>query len=217
MYTASHDLKQPIHNMAGIFEELTRTAYFRDPEAIKLISYFERSLAQIFKTIDDLSAIVRGQREQQEIPAEDVALAPLVSEIIGSLQEQARQADATFELDFATCPVVTFVRPNLQSLLFNLISNSLKYAAPGRPPCIRIRSAPDAVSGRPILTVQDNGIGIDMERFGPQLFQLFRRFHTHVDGTGMGLYLVNRIVQNHGGRLEVSSAIDEGTTFQIYL
>jgi signal transduction histidine kinase len=65
--------------------------------------------------------------------------------------------------------------------------------------------------------VQDNGIGIDMERFGPQLFQLFRRFHTHVDGTGMGLYLVNRIVQNHGGHLEVTSVVDEGTTFQIYL
>ena len=68
-----------------------------------------------------------------------------------------------------------------------------------------------------MLTVQDNGLGIDMERFGPQLFQLFRRFHTHVEGTGMGLYLVNRIVQNHGGRLEVSSVLDEGTTFHIYL
>ncbi|HEX8656246.1 MAG TPA: PAS domain-containing protein, partial [Hymenobacter sp.] len=128
VYTASHDLKQPINNMAGIFEELTRTAYFRDPDAIKLISYFERALAQIFGTIDDLSAIVRGQRQQQEMPAETVALAPLVAEVINSLQDQVTQSGATFELDFATCPVVTFVRPNLQSLLFNLISNSLKYA-----------------------------------------------------------------------------------------
>ena len=217
VYTASHDLKQPINNMAGIFEELTRTAHFRDPDAIKLITYFERALGQIFSTIDDLSAIVQGQRQQQEIPAEDVLLAPLVAEVIGSLQAQVTKMQATFDLDFATCPVVTFVRPNLQSVLFNLISNSLKYAAPGRPTLIRIGSAPDAVSGRPILTVQDNGLGIDMERFGPQLFQLFRRFHTHVEGTGMGLYLVNRIVQNHGGRLEVFSTVDEGTTFQIYL
>ncbi|SFQ38586.1 PAS domain-containing protein [Hymenobacter arizonensis] len=217
VYTASHDLKQPINNMAGIFEELTRTAYFRDPDAIKLITYFERALAQIFSTIDDLSAIVRGQRQQQEIPAEEVLLAPLVDEVIGSLQDQVTQSGAVFELDFATCPVVTFVRPNMQSLLFNLLSNSLKYAAPDRPPRIHISCMPDVVSGRPILRVQDNGIGIDMERFGPQLFQLFRRFHTHVDGTGMGLYLVNRIVQNHGGHLEVNSVVGEGTTFQIYL
>ncbi|MDB5234682.1 MAG: hypothetical protein JWR44_1675 [Hymenobacter sp.] len=217
VYTASHDLKQPINNMAGIFEELTRTAYFRDPDAIKLITYFERALNQIFGTIDDLGAIVQGQRQQQEVPAEAIALAPLAAEVIGSLQDQVTQSKAVFDLDFATCPVVTFVRPNLQSVLFNLISNSLKYAAPNRPPRIRLSCTPDAVSGRPILTVQDNGLGIDLERFGPQLFQLFRRFHTHTDGTGMGLYLVNRIVQNHGGRLEVSSTVDEGTTFQIYL
>ena len=217
VYTASHDLKQPINNMAGIFEELTRTAYFRDPDAIKLITYFERALAQIFATIDDLGAIVQGQRQQQEAPVEDVALAPLVAEVINSLQDQVTQSGATFELDFATCPVVPFVRANLQSLFFNLISNSLKYAAPARPPRIRLSGTPDTLTGRPILTVQDNGLGIDMERFGPQLFQLFRRFHTHVGGTGMGLYLVNRIVQNHGGRLEVSSTVDEGTTFHIYL
>ena len=217
VYTASHDLKQPITNMAGIFEELTRTAYFRDPDAIKLITYFEQALARILGTIDDLSAIVQVQRQQQEMPIEDVALAPLVAEVLASLHDQVAQAGATFELDFATAPVVPFVRPNLQSVFFNLISNSLKYAAPGRPPRIRLSSTPDAVSGRPILTVQDNGLGIDLERFGPQLFQLFRRFHAHVDGTGMGLFLVNRIVQNHGGRLEVSSTVDEGTTFQMYL
>ncbi|MDO7854684.1 PAS domain-containing sensor histidine kinase [Hymenobacter convexus] len=217
VYTASHDLKQPINNMAGIFEELTRTAYFRDPEAIKLISYFERALGQIFGTIDDLSAIVRGQRQQQEVPPEAVALAPLATEIINSLQDQVTQLGATFELDFDTCPTITFVRPNLQSMLYNLISNSLKYADPNRAPVVRLSSTPDAVSGRPILTVADNGLGIDMERYGDQLFQLFRRFHTHTEGTGMGLYLVNRIVQIHGGRLEVSSAVGEGTTFRIHL
>lgn len=219
VYTASHDLKQPINNMAGIFEELTRTAYFRDPDAIKLISYFERALNQIFATIDDLGAIVQVQRQQQEAPIEDVALAPLAAEVISSLQDQVTQTGATFALDFATCPKVPFVRANLQSVFFNLISNSLKYAAPGRPPSIRLSATPDAVSGRPILTVQDNGLGIDLERFGPQLFQLFRRFHTTVGvgGTGMGLYLVNRIVQNHGGRLEVESTVGEGTTFQIFL
>ena len=217
IYTASHDLRQPIHNMAGIFEELTRTAYFRDPDAIKLITYFERALGRIYATIDDLSAIVQVQRQQQELPVEAVELAPLVAEVIASLHDQVTQAGATFELDFATCPQMSFVRPNLQSVLFNLISNSLKYAAPGRPPRIRLSCTPDAVSGHPIFTVQDNGLGIDMERFGPQLFQLFRRFHPHIDGTGMGLYLVNRIVQNHNGRLEVSSTVDEGTTFHIHL
>ena len=217
VYTASHDLKQPIHNMAGIFEELTRTASFRDPDAVKLIAYFERSLAHIYTTIDDLGAIVQVQRLEQEVPAEPVALAALAEEILASLREQLAQAGAQVELDFATYPVVSFVRPNLQSILLNLLSNSLRYADPARPPRIRFSSAPDLTTGRPILTVQDNGLGLDLERFGPQLFQLFRRFHAHVDGTGVGLYLVNRIVQNHGGRIEVSSTVGEGTAFRIFL
>jgi PAS domain S-box-containing protein len=217
VYTASHDLKQPINNMAGIFEELTRTAYFRDSEAAKLIVYFERALKQIFGTIEDLSAIVQVQRQQGEVTAEEVALAPLVAEIISSVQDQVNQQRATFELNFDTYPRLPFVRANLQSILFNLISNSLKYAAPGRPPHIRIWCTPAAATGRPVLTVQDNGLGIDLERFGSQLFQLFRRFHTHVDGSGMGLYLVNRIVQNHGGQVEVDSTVGEGTAFRLYL
>ena len=217
VYTASHDLKQPINNMAGIFGELTRTAYFRDPDASKLVAYFERALAQIYATIDDLGAIVQGQRQQQEVPAEDVPLASLLAEVIASLQDQVSRLGATFDLDLATCPSVRFVRPNLQSVLSNLFGNALKYAAPGRPPHVRFSSAPDAATGRPVLTVQDNGLGIDLERYRPQLFQLFRRFHAHTEGTGMGLYLVNRIVQGHGGRLEMDSAVDEGTTFRIYL
>ena len=217
VYTASHDLKQPIHNMAGIFAELTRTAKFSDPEAMKLVDYFERALGRIFATIDDLGAIVQIQRLEQEVPPGPVVLAALADEVLDGLHEQLVRSAALVECDFATYPVVSFVRPNLHSILQNLLSNSLRYASPARPPRIRLSSAPDLTTGRPVITVQDNGLGIDLDRFGPQMFQLFRRFHAHVDGTGMGLYLVNRIVQNHGGRIEVSSAVDEGTTFQLYL
>ncbi|MFD1468964.1 PAS domain-containing protein [Hymenobacter caeli] len=216
VYAASHDLKQPINNMAGIFEELTRTAYFRDPDAVKLIEYFERALGQIYGTIDDLTAVVQLQRPEPPAP-EPLALEPLVRDTIHSVQNQVTRLQAAITLDFAQCPEVRYVRAHLQSVLFNLLSNALKYAAPGRPPRIGLRAAPDPATGRPVLTVQDNGLGIDLDRFGAQLFQQFARFHAHIDGTGTGLYLVNRIVQSHGGRLEVASVVDAGTTFTIYL
>ncbi|OGX91780.1 sensor histidine kinase [Hymenobacter coccineus] len=216
VYAASHDLKQPINNMAGIFEELVRTAHFRDPEAGQLTAYFDRALTQIYGTIDDLTAVVQLQRPQPA-PAEAVELAPLVQGIVHSVQNQVTRLRADIALDVARCPTVLYVRAHLQSLLFNLLSNALKYAAPGRPPRITVRAVPDAETDRPVLTVQDNGLGIDLDRFGPQLFQQFARFHAHVDGTGMGLYLVNRIVESHGGRLEVASVVDAGTTFTLYL
>ncbi|TPG62421.1 sensor histidine kinase [Hymenobacter nivis] len=216
VYAASHDLKQPINNMAGIFEELTRTAYFRDPEAVQLVAYFERALTQIYGTIDDLTAVVQLQRPQPA-PPEAVALAPLVHAIVHGVQAQALRLRADISVDVTRCPSVLYVRSHLQSLLSNLLGNALKYAAPGRPPRISISAVPDAKTGRPVLTVQDNGLGIDLDRFGPQLFQQFARFHAHIDGTGMGLYLVNRIVESHGGRLEVASVVDAGTTFTLYL
>ncbi|KAA9333449.1 PAS domain-containing protein [Hymenobacter busanensis] len=213
VYTASHDLKQPINNMAGIFHELTRSAQFRDPDATKLTAMFERALQQIHGTINDLTELVQVQKARQQVPPEAVDLPQLVAEVLDSIREQLTAAGAEVSADFSAAPTVQFVRPNLQSVLFNLLSNAVRYADPQRPP--RIRLWTEHLDGHTILSVQDNGLGIDLERFGPQLFQMFRRFHPHVEGSGMGLYLVHRIVQSHGGHLEVHSRVGEGTTFRI--
>lgn len=215
VYTASHDLKQPINNMAGIFQELTRSAQFLDPEAPKLTGMFDRALQQIMSTIQDLTDLVQVQKIRQQVPPEIVDLEQLTAEVLVSVREQLQAANATVELHFDAVPVVHFVRPNLQSVLFNLISNAVRYADPHRPPHIRIWT--ERHDGQVVLSVQDNGLGIDLERYGPQLFQMFRRFHPHVEGSGMGLYLVQRIVHSHGGQLEVHSRVGEGTTFRIRL
>ncbi|SNC77291.1 PAS domain S-box-containing protein [Hymenobacter gelipurpurascens] len=216
VYTASHDLKQPITNMAGIFEELKRTATFHDEAATELVGMFEGALQQINTTIRDLSDVVQVQRQQELLPLEQIQLLPFTQEIVHSLQDQMEELHARIELDFAASPTLLFVRPNLQSILYNLLSNALKYAAPERVPVIRVATAwPDEQTL--LLTVQDNGLGIDLERHGPQLFQLFRRFHHHVPGSGMGLYLVNRLVQQMGGRLELESEVDKGTLFRLFL
>ncbi|UOQ80882.1 PAS domain-containing protein [Hymenobacter sp. 5414T-23] len=216
VYTASHDLKQPITNMAGIFEELKRTATFHDEAAGQLVSMFEGALQQINTTIHDLSAVVQVQRQHEQLPTEVIELLPFTQEILHSLQDQIDELHAQVTLDFAAAPLLLFVRPNLQSILFNLLSNALKYAAPQRPPQITVTSSwpePNLL----LLMVQDNGLGIDLERHERQLFQMFRRFHHHVNGSGMGLYLVNRIVQQMGGSLEVESEVDKGTLFRLLL
>lgn len=215
VYTASHDLLQPINNMSGIFQELTRIAYFRDPDAVKLIAMFEKALHQINGTIHDLAQLVQVQKQRHELPLEPMALAPLVQEVLTSVGDTLETERAVVSTDFAAVPVLHFVRPNLQSVLYNLISNALKYASPGRRPHISLRTELD--NGHPVLLVQDNGLGIDLARYGSEMFQMFRRFHDHVPGSGMGLYLVNRIVQSHGGHISVESYVGEGTTFRIYL
>ena len=215
VYTASHDLKQPITNMAGIFEELRRTATFADPEAPRLLAMFDRALAQIYETVDDLAAIVRVQRPVSAQALEPVDLLGLADEVLASLQDQATRLRAEIVVNFVACPTLRAVRSHLQSVFFNLLGNALKYADPARPPRIRVSGTLHPGTGTPVLTFADNGRGLDLAKVGPQLFQQFSRFHPDVDGSGMGLYLVNRIVEQAGGRLTVASTVGVGTTFTV--
>ena len=97
-------------------------------------------------------------------------------------------------------------------MIQNLLSNSLKYRSE-RTPEITIKA--ELVNGTHVMTFTDNGIGIDLSRNKANLFKMFKRFHNHVEGTGLGLYMVHTIVQNQEGTIHVDSEVDKGTTFTI--
>ena len=215
VYAASHDLKLPVLNLAGLFEELRRSVTFTDPtEEATLVPLIQAALQQLGTTLDDLSAL--GQVQQAANAAtEPVALADVVAEVLATLEPQVRTARARVTTDFAARPVVLYSRAGLRTVVLNLLSNALKYADPARPARVHVSLWLD--DGQPVLWVKDNGLGFDALAHGPELFQLFRRFHDHTEGTGVGLYLVNRLVQARGGRIEVESRVDEGATFRVYL
>ncbi|GAB3237798.1 hypothetical protein GCM10027346_29780 [Hymenobacter seoulensis] len=215
VYTASHDLKQPIHNMTGLFAELKRTTTFHDPDAPGMVCMFEKALQEILSTIESLTELVQIQRQLEQVPAELIELQPFTEEIISSLQPHSPQPEPHIELLFAAAPTLRIARASLHSILYNLLSNALKYAEPHRPLHIKLTTHQEGNTF--ILRIQDNGRGINMERYGSELFQLFRRFHPEVPGSGIGLYLVNRLVHQAGGHIEVDSVVDQGTTFQIHL
>ncbi|MBJ6109599.1 PAS domain-containing protein [Hymenobacter sp. BT523] len=216
VYAASHDLKQPVNNLAGLFEELRGSATFADPlEEEVLVPLIQDALQQLGHTIDDLAALGQAQQSSEAAPTEEVRLADVVEEVVNSLEPQARAARARITTDFASRPTVCFARANLRTILLNLLSNSLKYADPARP--ARIHVSAWVADGQPILVVEDNGLGFDAEKHGAELFHLFRRLHTHIPGSGVGLYLVHRIVQAHGGSIEVDSQPGAGASFRVRL
>ena len=122
---------------------------------------------------------------------------------------------AHLEIDIAACPAVAFLKRNLRSVIFNLLSNALKYRHSARLPHVRLACRP-AGTGLVVLTVQDNGLGFDLAQ-RPRLFALFERLHDHVEGSGSGLYMVKKVVENAGGRIEMASELGVGTTFSVYL
>jgi PAS domain S-box-containing protein len=214
VYAASHDLRQPALNLRGLFDELRRTATFADPDQAQLLAMVDGALAQFDTTLHDLAVTVQTQRAQQD-PAEVLDLGLILEEVSLGLYPQIIARQAQLDIDVAAAPGLVYGRANLRSVVHNLVSNALKFSHPDRPPHIVLHSylTPD---DEPVLEVRDNGLGMTLNDPRNPVFQLFVRQHTHIEGTGVGLYLVQRIVRSHGGHVEVASTPGEGTTFTIY-
>jgi signal transduction histidine kinase len=123
-------------------------------------------------------------------------------------------AAAGTQLTLAVPPdlVVSFSPANLRSIVYNLLSNAIKYRALDRPSHVQVHAEPSQAGV--VLRVQDNGLGMSSAQ-QRQLFGLFQRLHTHVEGTGVGLYITKRLVENAGGTIAVQSQPDMGTTFTL--
>ena len=215
IYTASHDLKAPISNIEGLLHTLDDELPEADrPEEVTFImSLMQESVERFKRTIGHLTDISKLQQEYAR-PASQVSLAEVVEEVRLDLVPLLHATQAQLKVDLQGCTPLAFSEKNLRSVVYNLLSNALKYRHPARP--ARVRISCHEADGYQVLTVQDNGLGIDLTGKS-RLFQMFQRLHTHVEGSGIGLYMVKRIVENVGGRIEVESQVDVGTTFTVWL
>ncbi|UOG74658.1 PAS domain-containing sensor histidine kinase [Hymenobacter tibetensis] len=214
VYTASHDLKQPLLNLRGLFDELRRSASFDDPQEAQILTMVDDALRQLDLTLQDLAATVQDQRGLSA-PAEPLDLRSVAEEVLLGLRAQVQESNAVIELNFELAPTLTYGRANLRSVLHNLLSNAIKFAHPERPAHITVKSHLSATQ-HPMLTVQDNGMGMILPDVPAPVFQPFARQHPQIGGAGVGIYLVQRIITSRGGHLEVNSTVGEGTAFNIY-
>ena len=214
VYAASHDLRQPALNLRGLFDELRPLVPSQAPDSAQLLRLFDQSLTHLNTTLRDLAQTVQTQRTQQD-PVELLDLALLLEEVLLGLRLQVVQQHAQVEIDVAAAPGLFYSRANLRSVVHNLVSNALKFAHPDRRPHVVLRSY-FAAAEQPVLEISDNGLGMDLSDPRTPIFQLFGRQHAHIEGTGVGLYLVRRIVHSNGGHIAVASTPGVGTTFTIH-
>lgn len=216
IYTASHDLKAPITNIEGLLTALQEQlpASVRQAEQVlPLLLMMSGAVERFQKTIAHLTDISRLQQAHAQ-PPEEVALAQIVEEVSLDLAPELTATQAHLVIDVARCPTVSFSPKNLRSIVYNLLSNALKYRAPDRRPVVQLRC--HTSHSQVILEVKDNGLGLS-EAQQNQLFMMFQRLHSHVDGSGIGLYMVKKIVENAGGTITVQSAVGVGSTFTVTL
>ncbi len=215
IYTASHDLKAPISNIEALLAALLRTLSpdsLEDDRTQRITDMMQQSVERFKRTIGNLTEVVKLQKDNSE-PSVEINLAEVVREVRLDLEPLIRSSGVQLTVDLADCPAVYFSKKNLRSVVYNLLSNAIKYRSSDRVPTVLIRS--QRTLKHDLLTIMDNGLGMDPKR-RDQLFGMFKRFHDHVEGTGIGLYMVKKIVENAGGKIEVSSALNEGSTFQVY-
>lgn len=213
VYTASHDLKAPVLNIEGLINTLTTALNGQNPEKIsKVIDMIKISIYKFKETILALTEVSKTNRQLDE-DVEFIHLQELLDDVKLSINDIIEASGAQIQTNLE-CTALKLSKVNLKSILFNLITNAIKYRSPSRPPVIRIDCKKER--GKIMLSISDNGLGIPAH-FLPKMFMMFKRYHSHVEGTGVGLYLVKRIVENYAGKLEVQSEVDQGTTFTITL
>jgi PAS domain S-box-containing protein len=217
IYTASHDLKAPITNIEGLVQALVSELPVEaapQSQVALILRLMQDSVERFKHTIEQLTDVSKLQREHGMAAAERVPLAAVVEAVRLDLEPLIQAVGAEVTIEVADCPPLPLSEKNLRSVVYNLLSNALKYHAPERRPQVLLRAR--CAEQHLLLMVQDNGLGLDRAS-QQKLFGMFQRLHDHVDGSGIGLYMVKRMVENAGGRIEVKSRLGAGSTFSVYL
>ena len=211
-YTVSHNLRGPVASMLGLLHLI-------DPadlqgESKEIIEYIRNSVVSLDSTIKDLSSIIDIRNKVSKV-RQPVSLDQEVGHIITLLQKEIDDEDIEVIQNLGPIRTIYSVKPMISSILYNLISNAIKYRSTDRKPVIRISAV--VTNDQIRIDVADNGLGLDVERYKEKLFGLYKRFHTHTEGKGLGLFLVKLQTEALGGKVMVSSVKGEGTTFSIVL
>ena len=207
-YSVSHDLRAPLRRIKDFVEQLQQDAG-QSEQNLACLSMITKSASRMRDLIDDLLAFSHTART--EMVTTSVNLDELVRATMGEFE--ADTIARNIEWKIQTLPTVQADRPMLRIVLFNLMSNAVKFTSGRREAKIEIGSVRQD-NGEDIIFIRDNGAGFDPNYAG-KLFGAFQRLHTYeeFEGTGIGLANVHRIILRHGGRIWAEGVVDRGATF----
>ena len=211
--SVSHDIRGHLNRVIGFSELLSaERAGPLNPKQREFLEYISQGAVQLLRLTGDLLRFAR--LAQQPLRKESVEVGPLVSEIFAELRQGS--SGSNVELQLGPLPDAFADPPLLRQVFVNLISNAIKFSS--RTPHPLVRVAGEIQGGVCTYSVRDNGVGFDMLQAG-QLFKMFHRLHgtAEFDGTGIGLSIVRRILERHGGSISFEAAVGAGANFILSL
>jgi hypothetical protein len=216
-HAASHDLKEPIRKIRFFTHQLKEQLITRLEETeLRAFNRIENATERMGNLIDDL--LLYSHVSQRPVEMEAVDLGEKIKAALEDLELDVEEKKAVIHV--GKLPVVKGYRRQLQQVFQNLLSNALKYSKAGTPPRIDISAETVVESGQAyhVIAVKDNGIGFE-QQYADKIFHMFSRLHgrSEYSGTGVGLSIVKKVVDNHKGLIRVESKPEQGSTFKIYL
>lgn len=214
-YAISHDLKNPVLNLKGLVGLANETfgAEEGNTASKELISLFEQTTDNLYNNLMGLMDVIKAKSMNTD-EKDLILVEELLDEILTDSKQIISNTGAIIlrDLEIKSFYVNKLV---ITSALKNLISNALKYSRPNVPPRIVIKNY---TRGKFLcIEVEDNGLGFDTDKDKEKVFGMFKRIHDHVEGTGIGLHLVKKMLERAGGDIDVNSEINKGSTFVIFI
>lgn len=217
-FISAHDIKSPILTLQGLVNLVTETEKL-SPQNQKALMLQKNVINQMQETNKALSEILKLRQKLKEKNSDEVAhetrsVSDVIQSVTGLLENEIAASGAKLEIEIKPVAGIQVQQVYFHSLFHNLLSNSVKYRDPLRPVIIKLTGIkPDAETIQ--FIIEDNGLGIDLVHNRKRLYGMFKRFHSHVEGTGVGLHIVKSIVDAFGGTIEIESQPNQGTRFEI--
>jgi signal transduction histidine kinase len=207
-YITSHNLRAPLSNLMGLIDILNYDLL--DEYNKTIVDMFRDSAHKLNETIYDLTRMlsIKGNKHAS---IEAISIARVFKKVCNSFTKQIHTMGISILTDFQ-CEMIPFNKSYLESILMNFMSNAIKYCSENRTLKIEVTTKFDE-NENILLTFSDNGLGIDLKKHEDRIFGLNERFHNHVGGSGIGLFITKTQITSLGGQIQVKSEVDKGTTF----
>lgn len=211
-FITSHNLRAPVANLIsllGLYNRQNTSDLFNQT----LIEKFEEATLQLNSTLNDLVNVL-VIKSNNNIEKQQLFLPDIFNANRSNIENLLLEQNGTIEADFTEVPIIEYNKIHLDSIFLNLLSNAIRYRSPERSPVIKVRSY--RKDNWIVVSFADNGLGIDLKRYGDRLFGLYQRFHVSKEGKGLGLYMTKSQVMAMGGNIEVESEPGKGTIFNVF-
>lgn len=207
-YVAAHNLRAPVVNLTSLVE-----LYKPQKKGEDIFQHIRSTTNQLNDILNDLIELVTLNKPVTD--KKKILFSDLLELIKSSIKEELTAAGASIKTNLKV-PAVIYPYSHLHSILLNLLTNAAKYRCPERKSLIKISTS--KAGDMLCLSVADNGIGINLEKYGDKLFRAFQRLHPgEVKGKGLGLYIIKLQVESLGGKVEVQSSPGKGSVFKVYI